>query len=169
MSPMMMMMMMISIGKAIISATNNATHKFPASRKGKIESWGVLSLLGGLCNIVSLEVKEMVWGKRRLLDCCLCSVSLKMEGEERRGKERKASKCQDMYIRCTTYSRYYYFLLGGIVLTTVAINQSAHLPICLSIHLSICLSIVHVQRVLACLLTCWLLLFVVVFVIERST
>lgn len=90
MSPMtMMMMMMISIGKAIISATNNATHTFPASREGKIESWGVLSLLGGLCNIVSFEVKEMVWGKRRLLDCCLCSVFLQMEGEERRGKGRR--------------------------------------------------------------------------------
>lgn len=78
--------------KQFISATNNATHKFPASREGKIESWGVLSLLGGLCNIVSLEVKEMVWGKRRLLDCCLCSVLLKMEGEERRGKERRGKE-----------------------------------------------------------------------------
>lgn len=89
------------------------------------------------------------------------------EGEERKGKQAgmQASKCQDtcMYIRCKTYSRYYSFL-GTIVLTTLSINQSAHLSICLSICLSInqliypsvypsiYLSIVHVQRVLAYLL-----------------
>lgn len=66
--------------------------KFPASREGKIESWGVLSLLGGLCNIVSLEVEGMVWGKRRLLDSFLCSVFLKMEGEEGKGEERKGKQ-----------------------------------------------------------------------------
>lgn len=86
---MTMMMMSISIGKTIISAANNATHKFSCVREGKIESWGVLSLLGGLCNIVSLEVKEMVWGKRRLLDSFLCSVFLKMKGEERKGRKGK--------------------------------------------------------------------------------
>lgn len=36
----------------------------------------------------------MVWGKRRLLDCCLCSVSLKMEGEERRGEASKQASRQ---------------------------------------------------------------------------
>lgn len=91
-----------------------------------------------------------------------------MEGEERRGKERRgkerkekeckaskqASKCQDMYIRCTTYSRYYYLLLGGIVLTTLSINQLIYLSIYLSVCLSVCLLSMHKE----CLLACWLLL-----------
>lgn len=104
----------------------------------------------------------MVWGKRRLLDklFVFCLLADGRRGEGRRGKERKgkqASKQASVKIciksvqltQGTTTS--YYFLLGGIVLTTLSINQLIYL----SIHPSICLSIVHAQRVL----TYWLLLF----------
>lgn len=79
-------------GKTIISATNNATHKISCVKRGQDRVVGSLSLLGGLWNIVSLEAKEMVWGKRRLLDKLFVSVFLKMEGEERKGKGRKGKE-----------------------------------------------------------------------------
>lgn len=85
-----------------------------------------------------------------------------MEGEERKGKERQG-KCQDMYIRCTTYSRYYYFL-GTIVLTTLSINQL----ICLSICLSIYLSVYCIYTKDACLLA-YLLAYLLAVVVKRST
>lgn len=96
-----------------------------------------------------------------------------MKGEERKGKQ--AGKCQDMDIRCTIYSRYYYLLLLPTRrhCTYYLINQSINQFIYPSIHLSIYLSIVHIQRMLTCLLayllayllTCWL----AVVVVERST
>lgn len=168
----MVMVMMTSIGKARQNNHFCREQRHAQSscvKRGKDRVVGSLSLLGGLWNIVSLEVKEMVWGKRRLVESCLCSVFLQMEGEERRGKERrgkerKASKCQDMYTRCTTYSRYYYFLLLPTRrhCTYYIVNQSAHLSIYPSIHPSIYLPVYCTctkdAYLLACLLTCWLLL-----------
>lgn len=142
-------------GKTIISAANNATHKIPASREAQDRVVGSRSLLGGLCNI-SLEAKEMVWGKRRLLDSCLCSVSLKMEEEERRGEGRKGKQV----------SRYVYqvYNLLKVLLPTrrhctyYLVNQSAHLSIYLSICLSVCLLYMYKGCLLACWLAGWLLL-----------
>lgn len=93
-----------------------------------------------------------------------------MEGEERKGEERQASKCQDVYIRCTTYSRYYTFL-GTIVLTTLSINQLICLSIHLSIYPSIRLSVYCTCTKSACLLAyllAGLLTCLLAVVIERS-
>lgn len=110
MSPMMMtMIMMTSIGKARQNnhfCREQRHAKISCVKRGQGRVVGSLSLLGGLWNI-SLEVKEMVWGKRRLLDklFVFCLLEDGRGGEERKGKGRKAGKWQDMYIRCTTYSR----------------------------------------------------------------
>jgi len=81
-------------GKTIISAANNSTHKISCVKRGQDRVVGSLSLLGGLCNIVSLEAKEMVWGKRRLLDklFVFCLFADGRGGEERRGKERRGKE-----------------------------------------------------------------------------
>lgn len=115
---MMMMVMITSIGKA--RQNNHFCHeqrhaKISCVKRGQDRVVGSLSLLGGLWNIVSLEVKEMVWGKRRLLDCCLCSVALKMEGEERKGKERKGEERKASKHASRQVSRY--LCISGVQLT----------------------------------------------------
>lgn len=170
------MMMMISIGKA--RQNNHFCHEQrheqnSTRQRGQDRVVGSLSLLGGLCNIVSLEAEEMVCGKRRLLDkfFVFCLLADGRRGEERRGKGRKgeerkgkqaSGKICILGVQLTRGTTTSYYFLGTIVLTTVAINQlvnqSTHLSIYPSVYLSVYCTCTKSACLLACLLTGWLLL-----------
>lgn len=155
----MTMMMMISIGKArqINHFCREQRHAhISCVKRGQDRVVGSLSLLGGSWNIVSLEAKGMVWGKRRLLDklFVFCLLADGRRGEEREGKEREgkqASKCQDTYVY-QVYNLLKVLLLPRYYCTYYIINQSAHLSICPSIYPSVYCTCTRG----ACLLTCLL-------------
>lgn len=152
---MTMMMMITSIGKARQNnhfcreqrhAQNFLRQERARQRRGEFcRYWE------GYVTLVSLEVKEMVWGKRRLLDSCLCSVSLKMEGEERRGKEREGKERRGKEVSRYVYQVYNLLKvlhLPRYYCTYHIINQSTHL----SIYLSVCLLYMYKECLLAYLL-----------------